>query len=82
MKTLTLTIDGFDYNARGVARHDGKTVFVSGALPGERVVARITADKKRYLETDAVQILEPSPARITRLRLLRRLRRLRPATRG
>jgi len=64
MKTLTLTIDGFDYNARGVARHDGKTVFVSGALPGERVVARITADKKRYLETDAVQILEPSPARI------------------
>ena len=65
MKTLTLTIDGFDYNARGVARHDGKTVFVSGALPGERVVARITADKKRFLETDAVQILEPSPARIT-----------------
>ena len=65
MKTLTLTIDGFDYNARGVARHDGKTVFVSGALPGERVVARITADKKRYLETDVVQILEPSPARIT-----------------
>jgi len=64
MKTLTLTIDGFDYNARGVARHDGKTVFVSGALPGERVVARITANKKRYLETDAVQILEPSPARI------------------
>ena len=64
MKTLTLTIDGFDYNARGVARHDGKTVFVSGALLGERVVARITADKKRYLETDAVQILEPSPARI------------------
>ena len=65
MKTLTLTIDGFDYNARGVARHDGKTVFVSGALPGERVVARITADKKRFLETDVVQILEPSPARIT-----------------
>ena len=33
-------------------------------MPGERVVARITADKKRFLETDAVQILEPSPARI------------------
>lgn len=64
MKTLTLTIDGFDYNARGVARCDGKTAFVSGALPGERVIARITADKKRFLEAEAVQILDPAPERV------------------
>ena len=64
MKTLTLDIDGFDYNARGVARCDGKTTFVGGALPGERVVARITADKKRFLEAETVQILTPSPDRI------------------
>ena len=64
MKTLTLDIDGFDYNARGVARHDGKTAFVGGALPGERIVARITADKKRFLEAETVQILTPSPDRI------------------
>ena len=64
MKTLTLDIDGFDYNARGVARHDGKTTFVGGALPGERVVARITTDKKRFLEAETVQILTPSPDRI------------------
>lgn len=65
MKLLTLHIDGFDYNARGVARYNGKTAFVSGALPGERVIARISADKKRFLEADAIQILEPAPDRIT-----------------
>ena len=65
MKTLTLDITGFDYNARGVARHDGKTAFISGALPGERVSARISSDKKRFLEGEAVQILTPSPDRIT-----------------
>ena len=64
MKTLTLDITGFDYNARGVARHDGKTAFISGALPGERVSARISSDKKRFLEGEAVQILTPSPDRI------------------
>ena len=62
--TLTLDITGFDYEARGVARHDGKTAFISGALPGERITAHISSDKKRFLETDVVQILEPSPARI------------------
>ena len=46
--TLTLDITGFDYEARGVARHDGKTHFVSGALPGERVTARVLESKKRY----------------------------------
>ena len=45
--TLTLDITGFDYEARGVARHDGKTHFVSGALPGERVTARVLESKKR-----------------------------------
>ena len=65
MKTLTLDITGFDYNARGVARHDGKTAFISGVLPGERVSARISSDKKRFLEGEALQILDPSPDRIT-----------------
>ncbi|MGL4416504.1 MAG: TRAM domain-containing protein, partial [Plesiomonas shigelloides] len=30
-----------DYQGQGVARWQGKTLFVSGALPGERVIARI-----------------------------------------
>ena len=62
--TLTLDITGFDYEARGVARHDGKTHFVSGALPGERVTARVLESKKRYAIAEAIDILIPSPERV------------------
>ena len=63
--TLTLDITGFDYEARGVARHDGKTHFVSGALPGERVTARVLESKKRYATAEAIDILIPAPERVS-----------------
>ncbi len=47
-----------------VARHDGRTVFVRHALPGERVRARVTEDKGRYLRADAVEVLRASPDRV------------------
>ncbi|GAA2420179.1 class I SAM-dependent RNA methyltransferase [Nonomuraea africana] len=48
-----------------VARHEGRVVFVRHALPGERVVAEITEETTRFLRADAVEILEPSPDRVT-----------------
>jgi tRNA/tmRNA/rRNA uracil-C5-methylase (TrmA/RlmC/RlmD family) len=47
-----------------VARLDGRVVFVSDAIPGERVVARITDDDKpKFWRADTVRVLEPSPHR-------------------
>jgi len=47
-----------------VARLDGRVVFVSDAIPGERVVARITDDRKKaFWRADAVRVLEASPHR-------------------
>jgi tRNA/tmRNA/rRNA uracil-C5-methylase (TrmA/RlmC/RlmD family) len=43
---------------------DGRVVFVRHSLPGERVVARVTATTTRYLRADAVEILRPSPERV------------------
>jgi len=43
---------------------DGRVVFVRHSLPGERVVARVTATTARYLRADAVEILTPSPDRV------------------
>ena len=43
---------------------DGRVVFVRHSLPGERVVARVTAATTRYLRADAVEILTPSPDRV------------------
>ena len=43
---------------------DGRVVFVRHSLPGERVVARVTATTATYLRADAVEILTASPDRV------------------
>lgn len=43
---------------------DGRVVFVRHALPGELVVAEVTAETKSFVRADAVEILEPSGARV------------------
>jgi tRNA/tmRNA/rRNA uracil-C5-methylase (TrmA/RlmC/RlmD family) len=48
-----------------VARPHGRpVVFVRHALPGERVVARVTEVTTRFARADAVVVLEPSPDRV------------------
>jgi 23S rRNA (uracil1939-C5)-methyltransferase len=47
-----------------VARSDGYVVFVTGAVPGDRVRARIRKRKRAYAEAIAVEVLEPSADRI------------------
>jgi tRNA/tmRNA/rRNA uracil-C5-methylase (TrmA/RlmC/RlmD family) len=44
---------------------DGRVVFVRHALPGERVMARVTATTTSFLRADAVEILRTSPDRVT-----------------
>jgi len=47
-----------------VARSDGYVVFVRGAVPGDRVRARVTKSKRSFAEADSVELLEPSPDRV------------------
>lgn len=48
----------------GVARLDGRVIFVADAIPGERVRARISDDRKpRFWWADTVEVLEASPHR-------------------
>ena len=49
----------------GVARHQGKALFVSGALPGEQVEVMLLEDKRQYARGRAQRILQPSPERVT-----------------
>ncbi len=60
-------IDGLTHDGRGVARLDGKAVFVRGALPGERVVARPTARHRHFDEASAIEVLRESADRVTPL---------------
>jgi 23S rRNA (uracil1939-C5)-methyltransferase len=60
---VELAIDNMAYSGRGIARIDDKVIFVSGGLPGDRLVATITRKKKSYLEARAERIIESSPDR-------------------
>jgi 23S rRNA (uracil1939-C5)-methyltransferase len=58
------TITDLTHDGRGVARRDGKAVFVTGALPGERVMAEQTAKNRHYDEAKTLDVLEASPDRV------------------
>lgn len=60
---LQLDIESLDYEGRGVARHEGKVVFVEGALPGERVTASIYKKTPAYEQGFAQTIVHDSPSR-------------------
>ncbi|MFH1681933.1 MAG: TRAM domain-containing protein, partial [Candidatus Eisenbacteria bacterium] len=47
----------------GMGRREGEVVFVHGALPGERVRARIVRRAKGFAEAALLEILERSPDR-------------------
>ena len=59
--TLRLEIDSLDLEANGVARIDGKVVFVRGALAGETVTARVVRRKPSY-EVAEVETIERASA--------------------
>jgi 23S rRNA (uracil1939-C5)-methyltransferase len=61
---LDLDVESLAYGGAGVARSDGYVVFVQGAVPGDRVRARITQAKRAYAQARAVEVLEPSAERI------------------
>ena len=61
---MQTTIHSLDYEARGVARVGGKTVFVQGALPLETVHIRITQEKASFALADTEAVIEASPFRV------------------
>ncbi|HEU4362743.1 MAG TPA: TRAM domain-containing protein [Mycobacterium sp.] len=67
MTELELTVGPPANGGSCVARHDGRVVFVRYALPGERVRARVTAQRDSYWQAESVEVLEPSADRIASL---------------
>ncbi|MFK7963770.1 MAG: 23S rRNA (uracil(1939)-C(5))-methyltransferase RlmD [Burkholderiaceae bacterium] len=61
---IRLTPDSVDLNAAGVAKHDGKVVFVRGALGGETVLAEIVRRKPRFDVAQTVSIERESAQRV------------------
>ena len=59
-----MQVDDLSHDGRGVATREEKKVFIHGALPGERVEARLTDRKRRYDEAETLSVLQASPDRI------------------
>lgn len=62
---LELEIESLAHGGRGIARYgSGFVIFVSGGLPGDRVLAEVTKTKRRHAEARAIEILKPAEQRI------------------
>ncbi len=63
-RELEMEMQGWADGGRAVGRAQGMAVFVPGAIPGERLRARITKQHKRFAEAELTELLLPSPDRI------------------
>ncbi|TQI78884.1 23S rRNA m(5)U-1939 methyltransferase [Serratia fonticola] len=61
---LTVTVTDLDPFGQGVARHEGKTVFVAGVLPGEQAEIQLTEDKRHFAKGKLKRLLNRSPQRL------------------
>jgi tRNA/tmRNA/rRNA uracil-C5-methylase (TrmA/RlmC/RlmD family) len=64
MRTADVTIHDVAFGGKGVARDNGKAVFVPFTIDGERISARITREKKQFAEAELLEVVEPSPHRV------------------
>jgi tRNA/tmRNA/rRNA uracil-C5-methylase (TrmA/RlmC/RlmD family) len=61
--TVELRITDVAFGGSGIARSNGKAVFVPFTIDGELVSARITRHKKQFAEAEVVELLDESPHR-------------------
>jgi len=61
---VELDIAGLAHEGEGVGRHEGFTLFVPGALPGERVRARVTDLRKNFARAELLDVVAASPDRV------------------
>ena len=61
----TLSVESLDQEGRGIARRDGKAIFIEGALPGETVTCSVYRRKASYEVATLATVLRESAARLT-----------------
>lgn len=64
MRTVDLKIEDIAFSGKGVARENGKAVFIPFTIEGELVSAKITREKKQFAEAEIVDLREKSPHRV------------------
>src|SRR5512135_3060673 len=58
-----IVVESLDHEGQGVARQDGKAVFIEGALPGEEVEYSSYRKKSNFEMATVTRVLKESPLR-------------------
>jgi 23S rRNA (uracil1939-C5)-methyltransferase len=64
MRSVELRIEDVAFGGKGVAREQGKAVFVPYTIEGEIVSAEIMREKKQFAEADLIEVKQLSPDRV------------------
>ena len=59
-----VTISDYAAEGKSLVRHEGKVIFVSGAIPGDVVDIQLFKSKKDWAEARVLKIITPSPDRL------------------
>ncbi|MCP4392014.1 MAG: 23S rRNA (uracil(1939)-C(5))-methyltransferase RlmD [Gammaproteobacteria bacterium] len=59
-----VTIEAMSHEGRGITHVNGKTVFVFGALLGEKVLIQVQQSNRNFDQATTLEVLEASPQRI------------------
>lgn len=62
--TLELTITALSHAGEGIGKHNGRTVFVPYALPGEVVRVSLIEEKKNFARARLIEIVTPASERV------------------
>lgn len=61
---LSLSVEQLDHLGAGIAQHQGKVVFIPGALPDETVTVQLSEQKKNYARAKLIKVDSSSPERV------------------
>lgn len=60
---VTLDIASLSHDGRGISTLNGKTIFISGAITGEKVICQILKKNSRYNEANTLDVLHAAAER-------------------
>ena len=64
MRIVDLKIEDIAFGGKGVARENGKAIFIPFTIDGESVSAKITREKRQFAEAEIVDLRRRSPHRV------------------
>lgn len=63
-KKITIELTDMAHGGEAVGRHEGRVVFVPGAIAGEKVRVELVQERGSFARARLVEVITPSPARV------------------